>query len=542
MNRAVRTWGPRPAWSSPARTPTILLTLLLVCGWVFPASAQFPSQSVLLNPLPPADLSAGPAAGGVAAEGDPAGTILPTPAGPQVMPLIPGTPGSASPGHLGEGMGVASVAPPAPPENRRFRLEASWDNGLWLEAPDNRFRVHVGGNAQVDSTWLIGPHGVFAIPGGGMNGVENAAATFIRRARFRLEGDVWDQFDYVVEYEFANADNDNDGLQPPSFGNLNASPAAKNVWVQVREVPYLGNVRVGNQVKPIGMTNNTYQGFLPFMERPDNMDAFYGPFDGGYALGVSARNWTESERMTWQYGIYRPATNVFGVALNKYSAGARVTALPWYEDEGRRLVHLGVGFWGGEVVQNELRDRARPLLRNAPGFAVPVLVDTGEVPGSRQYTIGPEFAMVLGPWTLQAEWAGQFLTDALAPNGQPQGTVFYHGGYVEVLYFLTGEHQEYVKREGVFGRVVPAHNFHWKKGDDCFACGAWQAGVRFSYLDLNDKAIRGGTVYDWTFGVNWFLNPNMKFQLNYVLEHRDAPQDVVAGWINGFGVRGAYDF
>jgi hypothetical protein len=42
--------------------------------------------------------------------------------------------------------------------------------------------------------------------------------------------------------------------------------------------------------------------------------------------------------------------------------------------------------------------------------------------------------------------------------------------------------------------------------------------------------------------VNWFLNPDMKFQLNYVLEHRDAPQDVVAGWINGFGVRGAYDF
>ena len=55
-------------------------------------------------------------------------------------------------------------------------------------------------------------------------------------------------------------------------------------------------------------------------------------------------------------------------------------------------------------VQNQLRVRARPLLRNGPGFAVPVLVDTGEIGGNRQYTIAPEFAAVLGSWTFQAEW------------------------------------------------------------------------------------------------------------------------------------------
>jgi phosphate-selective porin OprO/OprP len=435
------------------------------------------------------------------------------------------------------------VLPPPPAPEQRFRLEASWDNGLRLLSADNQFNLHIGGNAQVDSNWLIAPTSAFAIPGGGSNGVENAAATFLRRARLRAEGDIFDQFDYIVEYELANADNDSAGTQPPSFGNLNAAPGAKNVWVQVREVPLLGNVRFGNQVKPIGMTNNTYQGFLPFVERPDNMDAFYGPFDGGFSLGLSARNWAESERLTWQFGIYRPSINVFGVTLNKYSAGARVTALPWYEDEGQRLMHVGLGYWGGEVVQDQLQDRARALLRNAPGFAVPFLVNTGDVPGSRQYTIGPEFALVLGSLTVQAEWAGQFLTDAVSPTTNlPQGTVFYHGGYVEVLYFLTGEHQEYVKREGVFGRVVPKNNYHLKKEDDHYSLGAWQLGVRFSYLDLNDKGIQGGQVYDWTIGSNWFLNPNMKIQLNYILERRDAPQGVVQSWINGVGVRAAYDF
>ena len=54
-----------------------------------------------------------------------------------------------------------------------------------------------------------------------------------------------------------------------------------------------------------------------------------------------------------------------------------------------------MGSWGSDLVQDELRLRARPLLRNGPGFAVPVMVDTGQVPGSRQYTVGPEFAAVL---------------------------------------------------------------------------------------------------------------------------------------------------
>jgi len=412
---------------------------------------------------------------------------------------------------------------------------------LRFASADDQFHVHVGGVAQIDTVFLIGPQSVFALPGGGANGVGNAQATQLRRAILQAEGDLFGQFDYKIAYDFANASNDNSGLQPPSFGNLTSSPAPHDIWMQVRDVPYLGYVRVGNQKKPIGMENNTSNAFLPLLERSDNHDAFYGQFDNGFSLGVTAWHWTESERVTWRYGIFQPATNVFGVALNKYTAGARVTALPLYEDDGQRLIHVGLSYWGGELVQDELRVRARPLLRNAPGFAVPVFVDTSEIPGSKQYTFAPEFAMVLGSLTIQAEYAGQFLVDAIASNGQNQGTVFYHGGYVEALYFLTGEHRDYLRREGVFGRVVPRNNYHCKKDDCLHGCGAWEVGARFSYLDLDDKAIQGGRVYDWTVGLNWYLNPNMKFQLNYIVEHRNQP-GVTPGWINGVGLRAAYDF
>jgi phosphate-selective porin OprO/OprP len=420
-------------------------------------------------------------------------------------------------------------------------LTAGWLNGLRFRSADDAFHIHVGGNAQIDSTWLIGPKGAFAVPNGSTSGIGNASATFLRRARLRVEGDIFDQVDFIVEYDFANAANENDGVQPPSFGNIAGQPAPANVWMQVRDVPVLGNVRFGNIIKPIGMTNNTSQALLPFMERADNMDAFYGPFDNGFALGVAARNHTDNERVTWQYGLYRPAINVFGVALNKFEWGGRVTALPVYEDDGRVLVHVGMGTLNGELVQNELRVRARPLLRNGPGFAVPILVDTSNVTGSRQYTLAPELAAVCGSWTFQAEWTGQFLTQATPSGGTNQGTVLYHGGYAEVLYFLTGEYQAYDKGDGAFGRVVPNRNLRMKRGEGVSGWGAWQIGMRFSYLDLNDKAIRGGVLYDWTVGLNWFWNPNMKVQLNYILERRDQT-GVAPAWISGVGVRGAYDF
>src|SRR5262249_11565270 len=156
---------------------------------------------------------AGPAGSVCARLGEPAGAgqapVEPaalTPAGE--MPRAPAA--TTPPAGLGlpafgatpeEGDEPAPAAP-SPPK-KGFRLKATWDNGLWLDSPDDQFHIHVGGNSQIDTTWLIGPHGVFAIPGGGMNGVENAAATMLRRVRLRLEGDLYDQFDYIIEYDFA---------------------------------------------------------------------------------------------------------------------------------------------------------------------------------------------------------------------------------------------------------------------------------------------------------------------------------------------------
>jgi phosphate-selective porin len=55
-----------------------------------------------------------------------------------------------------------------------------------------------------------------------------------------------------------------------------------------------------------------------------------------------------------------------------------------------------------------------------------------------------------------------------------------------------------------------------------FGHGAWQVGVRYNYLNLDDKGIDGGFLNDLTLGLNWYINPNMKFQWNFSATERHS--------------------
>ena len=99
---------------------------------------------------------------------------------------------------------------------------------------------------------------------------------------------------------------------------------------------------------------------------------------------------------------------------------------------------------------------------------------------------------------------------------------------------------------------MPRQNAFWVKGEDGkpneHGWGAWQVGLRYNYLNLNDKGINGGVLNDITVGLNWFLNPNTKLQFNYSVTDRHSPASPGMpigqsdGTIQGFGMRLAMDF
>jgi hypothetical protein len=46
---------------------------------------------------------------------------------------------------------------------------------------------------------------------------------------------------------------------------------------------------------------------------------------------------------------------------------------------------------------------------------------------------------------------------------------------------------------------------------------AWELVVRYSMLDLDSAASRGGVQADWNFGATWYLNSYARLMANYVV-------------------------
>jgi phosphate-selective porin OprO/OprP len=421
-------------------------------------------------------------------------------------------------------------------------MVASWHHGFEVATKERDFRVHVGGRTQLDAGWFDPDPNVednINVPY--ENGVD------FRRARLRVDGTMYGFIEWAAEYDFVNAVRI-DGVD-------RAVTAPTDLWVIFNDMP-MGNVRVGNQKPAIGFEHLVSSRFLPFMERSYNQDTFYGGAYNGFWPGVSVFDayGVDQEGGTWNIGAFKPTDNVFAASAHDgdYAVVARTTKLLWYCNEGESLLHIGASGMQQTTVAGRTVFRTRDAIRTGLPPSWPVPASTGQIGGDDMQWLNGEIAAVNGPWTFQAEYLGSYLND-VAPivSGviQPaQGDVLYHGGYAQVFYFITGEHETYDKLLGAFTRVTPNENFFVSR-DECGNVtgggrGAWQVGARYNYLDLNDNGFNGGILHNGTLGLNWFLNPNMKFQFDMMATHRDAPLagDLGDGWVYGWGTRWAMDF
>lgn len=174
------------------------------------------------------------------------------------------------------------------------------------------------------------------------------------------------------------------------------------------------------------------------------------------------------------------------------------------------VVHLGVS------ASRENRDSTtdgRGIL-HAPGVRIstppetgltPVrLIDTGPLSNANHCErSGLEGLWIDGAWSVQGEDLHEHVWRY---GGKPDFST--SGFYVFGSWVLTGESRPYAL--GNVGNIRP-------KGP----WGAWEILLRYSELDLNDGAIRGGKEHDWTLGANWYLTQHLKFQANYIWAKSD---------------------
>lgn len=71
----------------------------------------------------------------------------------------------------------------------------------------------------------------------------------------------------------------------------------------------------------------------------------------------------------------------------------------------------------------------------------------------------------------------------------------FKGFYIQASWILTGESFKYT--QGKFIRIRSNN-----------PRGAWEAGLRFSRVDLNDQGVFGGDQKNLTIGLNWYAPGN----------------------------------
>lgn len=379
---------------------------------------------------------------------------------------------------------AAGAEPPADPE-----WTFSWWPRMQLERSDGAHEFGFGGRFLYDVGGIYYDSDLTNLSSSPGWNEKNE----VRQGRAYLKGHVFHRFEFKVEADFSPA-----------------VPSLTDAYVGVRDLGFLGTLRVGHQKLPYSLENQTSRKYLDFMER-----SLAGVADPSVRdLGVKLFDTARDERIHWAVGVFRD-TDSSGYEVTHpatWKASTRVTGLPIWREEGRRLLHLGFSY------EHEFREPDTFSLSRSPeSFLADELLDTGSIEGTRDIDrFGVELLWIHGPLAVQSE----FLAAAVDREGG--GGLFFPGAYLQASWFLTGEHRNYLRREARIGRLYPIRDLDFSSG----GWGAFQLAARVSYGNLDDGGVDGGEEINFTFGANWFPTSFTRITFNYVFGHLVGQGDV----------------
>jgi phosphate-selective porin OprO/OprP len=378
-------------------------------------------------------------------------------------------------------------------QNQSETMRVFWKNDLRFQTLDKQVEIRLGGRIQTDWNFYLPDDELEAAFG------DPEDRIFFRRARIGIRGTLYDYIRFKAEYDFAD--------DPDAGVNF------ADVYIQFIKIPYVGAITLGQFKAPFGLEELTSSRFITFQER-SLTDAFVLARE----VGVMFNSDLFEGRATWALAITRPDDDFGDTILEgsfggDYNVTLRLTGVPWMVADNQ-LAHVGFAYSFRNPPNNEIRYRARPEAR-IDGLR---LVDTGTLTVRQAHQLGFEGAVVYGPFSAQSEYMLALPQNVITDNPTLDDPTFW-AFYIFASYFLTGEHRPY--EEGIFGRAKPKRNLNLKKG----GFGAFEVAARFSWIDLDDAFAfdrsTGGEQRDFTFGVNWYPNPNTRIIMNYVYANVD---------------------
>lgn len=330
--------------------------------------------------------------------------------------------------------------------------------GIKVTSADKKFEASIGGRIHFDAYAF--DRDIAATTG----------TTEFRRARLTLAGKAYG-WDYKVEQDFAAGTN-LDGLRDAYI--------ATNAWG--------GRVTIGHFKPYRSMEELTSSNEILMMERP--FASASGLFSGRqFQQGVGYLKAGDN------YTAGFTAFNLRGAAASRnegMGASGRVTYAPINNDND--TLHFG----GWASVENLNRGSADiSAIENYAGRRGPAqtMATVTGASGDSVTAYGLEAAGSFGPLFFQGEYVNSTFG---APLGKDQDLTTW---YLQGSWLINGGHKAYKSATGVFAspKVVDK--------------GLWELTARYDSAD--NKDVRNLEVNSWILGMNYYVNPNLRFMFNY---------------------------
>lgn len=355
------------------------------------------------------------------------------------------------------------------------------DKGFGIESADGQFKFKLSGLLHADHRLAIDD-----------DELQSNDGYLLRRVRPTFSGTLFGKYDFRFTPDFA-----------PNAANV------QDAFINARFQPWLA-VQAGKFKTPVSLERLQSGSDLRFTERAYVANSLLPNRD----IGVQIHGNILDDKLSYAFGNFNgvqdggSSTNSDNNVDREWAG--RIFAHP-FKGQDNLLSGLGIGIAGTSS------DYTGALL--AHNYKTPgqnsIFTYAGGVNGDgRQNRISPQFYYYAGPFGLIGEYAR--VSHDVA-RGTRSDKLSHDAWQLASTYVLTGE-------DNSFKSITPKNNFDLSKG----TWGAWEIGLRYSELNIDDKAFEGaaGVRYanatantekaqSWAGSLNWYLNKNVKLQTTY---------------------------
>ncbi|MGH8543206.1 MAG: OprO/OprP family phosphate-selective porin [Gammaproteobacteria bacterium] len=370
-------------------------------------------------------------------------------------------------------------------------------DGFALKSNDGAFQLKLRGLLHADGRYFLEDEDR-----------TNGDTYLLRRARPILEGTVFRIFDFRFM---------------PDFGN--GRTVIQDAYADARLLPWF-QLKGGKFKTPFGIERLQSASAIRFVERalPNNL---VPNRDIGVELHGELGQGIFGYSLAWLNGVNDGRSSEdFGDVDNNIDKdlAARVFAHPFLQSDFVPLQGLGLGFAVSYVdARGSTASPNLPDYRTSGQQRFFSYRTSATNPASNTFADGerlrlsPQGYYYYGPWGLLAEYVTVSQDVDRAVGATIREEDLRHDAWqIAGSYVLTGEESTYKGVQST--RPFSIENGHW---------GAFEIKARYSELDLDEDTFAGGAdsfadpttaveqASAWAVGLNWYLNQNVKFVVDY---------------------------